>query len=287
MLFAQSVSYRYFFHLCAKFDQYFCFNAFYHLFARFNRNVALWTERHAPHPFDLVSPDEDEWSLISYGSSQLLGLVFPLLQPGSLIMRLVDFDSQLTKNEQEAIFGIAYRQLIQRHLYFEKKIRGKPTEMRFLSKNPTFTLRITSLLRYFPTAHILVVVRDPNQAIPSMVSYITAWWRFVASPTMNYPFRDELQGMCSKHYTYPLELATTQFTFVKYEQLLQSPDSIVQRILKDLQVNDFASFKLPNNVNFTSFVHQYSIASILGLSQLEFENKHREVFERYPEYRKL
>ena len=56
-----------------------------------------------------------------------------------------------------------YRRCVQRHLYARQGTAPKRT---YLSKNPTFTLRLRSLLREFPDAHVVVLVRDPERHLP-------------------------------------------------------------------------------------------------------------------------
>ena len=223
----------------------------------------------------------------SFGSCQLLGLLFPLLRDKSPLMRLIDFDHALSQEEQRAIFN-SYKEIIQRHLYFDVRYRNKPLDVRYLAKNPTFTLRLRSLLDTFPDASVVCVVRDPYEAIPSMVSYITSMWSLVASPAETNPFRDALQGMCSEHYVYPKEVEAkmgSKFCFVKYENVVKDPGRAAREILRDLGVPANESVDV-EKLKFT-FKHRHSVQETLGLTTQEFEQRHHRVFEAYPEYSRL
>ena len=48
----------------------------------------------------------------------------------------------------------------------------------FVSKNPSFTLRLSTLYMTFPDCRVLCMLRDPAQSVPSMVSYISKVGQF-------------------------------------------------------------------------------------------------------------
>ena len=147
--------------------------------------------------------EEDELMMFSCCSAQLMALMFPLID---VFAPLIWFDKEMPKAGAKAIFNY-YRSLVQRHLYFHRRVsRHKNHDFVYLSKNPTFTLRLESLYREFPSARVVALVRDPYEAIPSMVSYICKCWHVFAEPLLKYPFASELQGMCSLHYSYPREV---------------------------------------------------------------------------------
>jgi hypothetical protein len=303
MLFAQSVAYRRLFMLLGRVDSLLLRGLLGKFIRRLDESLASWSRRHAPHPFSLLQPDEDEWMMSSFGMCQLMGLLFPLLDSRTPITRLVDFDSQLSQSEKKEYWG-AYASLVKRHLYFEERFRKRGSSIRYLAKNPTFTLRLSSLTDSFRDAQIVVVVRDPHKAIPSMVSYICAWWSLVASPRMKYPFRNELQGMCAKHYTYPLQVEQESpipcegheseqegerrrpFVYIRYEQLQEDVQGTMRTVLGALRVDEAASFSLASvqAILGETFLHKYNIKETLGLSEEAFRQRHSGVFDAYPSY---
>jgi hypothetical protein len=68
---------------------------------------------------------------------------------------------------------------VQRHVYYDRRFRGGAGRI-FVSKNPTFTLRIPSIYTAFPDARVVCLLRDPVESVPSMISYISkaSWWIF-------------------------------------------------------------------------------------------------------------
>lgn len=145
------------------------------------------------HSIGLNEFEEDEWLLATQGLSQLLLLLFPLAM--NVLGPLIYFD-EMNPEAKAEVFQF-YRDCVQRHLY----ARGGT---HFLSKNPTFTLRIASIFEYFPDANIICSVRDPADAVPSMVSYIGRAWHLFSSPNIEYPQVNQLVEFCFAHYLYPL-----------------------------------------------------------------------------------
>lgn len=56
------------------------------------------------------------------------------------------------------------------------KIKTRP--IIFVSKNPAFTLRLSTLYLTFPDCRVVCMLRDPVQSVPSMVSYISKVGQF-------------------------------------------------------------------------------------------------------------
>jgi hypothetical protein len=97
------------------------------------------------------------------------------------------------------------RDCIKRHCH-AREVPGK--RLVFVSKNPTFTMRIATLYGYttflffvsslilcvldssidvFPTGKVICMIRDPVQSVPSMVSYISHIWHTFSTPKIKYP----------------------------------------------------------------------------------------------------
>ena len=64
-----------------------------------------------------------------------------------------------------------YRDCVRRQLYCNGADRIH------LSKNPTFSGRVESLIEAFPDARFVVNVRDPNETIPSLLKMMTRNWK--------------------------------------------------------------------------------------------------------------
>jgi hypothetical protein len=153
----------------------------------------------AVHPVGLDAFEEDEWVCAHAWLSQLVMFFFPLA--GGVCLRpLVYFDTapeaHLPLAVRRAIFTF-YKQCVQRHLYarthpsfLSRRMHvggvGSPLSIQkklvFLSKNPAFTMRLTSLYEAFPDARVVCMLRDPVESVPSMISYISHVWHTFASP---------------------------------------------------------------------------------------------------------
>ena len=77
-----------------------------------------------------------------------------------------------------------YRRCLQRHLYVHDSRRH------YLAKNPSSTPRIRSLMRRFPDARFIYLVRDPLDSVPSTMSWFSFAWHYFASPLEPYPLRE-------------------------------------------------------------------------------------------------
>lgn len=188
------------------------------------------------HPLGLCEFEEDEWLFLTQGLSQLLLLPFPLATDA--LAPLIYFD-ELPEESRMCLFAF-YRTCVQRHLYARTLRLGFAP--RFVCKNPTFTLRLGSLLQAFPDALVMCAVRSPVQSVPSMVSYIGAAWHLFAAPVDAHPNVHQLLEFCFAHYLYPLEmlrsgrLPAAQLAFVSYEALVLDHRAVVMDALARLGV---------------------------------------------------
>lgn len=111
------------------------------------------------HPVDLTDPEEDYFFLLPAFACFLLVVPFPR-HPA--VWDLTRFD-ELPAPERSRLVAF-YRSCIQRHLFVVGQDR------RILSKNPSFTPMVESLARAFPDARLVCSLRDPREAVPSLLS---------------------------------------------------------------------------------------------------------------------
>ena len=98
------------------------------------------------------------------------------------------FDTQTPPEDRQQIMSF-YKACVQRHLY----VHG--TSRRFLSKNPAFSPKLDALNEFFPDSKAVCNVRNPYQAIPSLLSFLSfSWDRFGNDPKGN-TFRDMILDM--------------------------------------------------------------------------------------------
>jgi len=257
------------------------------------------------HPIGVWQEEEDEWLMMNVACCQLSALLLPLIDDFS---DLIYFDRSLPAESRHAIFEY-YKSCVQRHLYAREYISNKKSvgfrrrysavtqQVRYLSKNPSFTLRINTIFEKFPDAEIVVLVRNPFKAIPSMVSYIARCWRFFATPTVKYPFKKTLTHMCSLHYTYPLKFRkanrrfSKQICVVHYElcvhDLVKSCSDLYSHLGMNITggmaavLNEEASLTRHYNSS-----HRYDLMETCGMTSSQFVQKHRDAFAFFPGYLK-
>jgi hypothetical protein len=236
---------------------------------------ALVTRKISVHSIGLNEFEEDEWIMASAGLSQLLLLMFPLAM-NECLGDLVYFD-ELPSKLRAQIFGF-YLKCVQKRMY------GLNDEI-FLSKNPTFTLRLSSLFDTFPDARIVCLVRDPKESVPSMVSYIGLVWHTFSDPLISYPSVNQLVEFCFAHYLYPLEhlhvskRPESVWLFVSYDDLINGIEGTMSAVCAHFAF-PFAFCNEPLLENSSEFVstHSYSIERCCGISEKEFVELFSEVY---------
>ncbi len=158
LLLAPSVTERRFWLALAALDRAMG-SPFGRLFAWGGERGFRWME--AIHEVSLSDPEEDYFLLLPAFACFLLVVPFPY---HDAVWQLARFDA-LPKKERDRIMAF-YRAGLQRHLY----VVGPRRQL--LSKNPSFTPFIRSLLGTFPDARILCCVREPEKVVPSLLSSI-------------------------------------------------------------------------------------------------------------------
>ena len=180
IIFAASISWRVLFSTLYKLDQFILRGFIYTILLKCED--ACLGDRVARaasvHPVGLINTEEDEWLMVHAGYSQLIHFLF--LLGSEVLKKLIMFDylpneyskapfQPLSDTSKSEIFRF-YKQCVQRHMYYHVQLRDRENVI-FLSKNPTFTLRIPTIYRTFPTARVVSLLRDPVQSVPSMISY--------------------------------------------------------------------------------------------------------------------
>lgn len=136
------------------------------------------------HSVDLADPEEDYFLLLPAFACFLLVVPFPC---HDAVWALARFDD-LEPSERRRLVGF-YRSCLQRHLY----VVGP--ERTLLSKNPSFTPLIRSLLEAFPRARLIVSVRDPVESVPSLLSSLRDGARIFGWDVATPRYRDRLVDM--------------------------------------------------------------------------------------------
>lgn len=173
------------------------------------------------HLARLDLPEEDEFLLVHCFATELLAVAWPAPDALGVYRR---FDA-LPEERRRALM-VFYADCVRRHLLVEG------VQRQFLSRSPLFCNKMGSLLETFPDAFFVVIVRDPAQAIPSMMGLVAAMRRRLG---LDDPQDSALQVQfvldCYTHALDALErLPPASHLLVRYEELLDSPGALVRGI---------------------------------------------------------
>ncbi|MCA9502202.1 MAG: sulfotransferase [Myxococcales bacterium] len=177
-----------------------------------------------------------------------------------------------------------YRECIRRQLHLNggDKIH--------LSKNPTFTGRIESLIEFFPDARFIVPYRNPLETIPSLLALMRGFWKMrgVDEATMERGFA-QLYEQSIHSYLYPAEVLArhpNQPVFeIDYRELVENPRGVVEALYErfgyemDSGMRDRLD-EAQARAGRHETSHRYSLAEF-GLDEAEIRARLAPLFARY------
>ena len=198
-----------------------------------------WQEENPMHRVSLRAPEEDDYLLLHVWSALTVGLSSGLLEEALPYAR---FDTDLAARRKDRITGF-YRRCLQRHLYAHNG-----GGQQYLAKNPALTPKIDTILRWFPDARIILLVRSPLEMVPSFVNMMQFSYRVLGVPggVLGVPggvqgapeesdaLRDFVVDMACHWYSYALErldqAPRENYVIVRYDDLVADPAGTVARI---------------------------------------------------------
>ena len=184
-----------------------------------------WQEENPMHTVSLSAPEEDDYLLLHAWSALTIGLSSGVLEEAAPYVR---FDSDLAASDRDRIMAF-YRRCLQRHLHAHDA-----GGLQYLAKNPALTPKIDSVLRWFPDARIVLLVRSPLEMVPSFVNMMQFSYRVLGVPEESAALRDFVVNMARHWYTYALErlerAPQENHIIVRYEDLVADPAGTVSRI---------------------------------------------------------
>lgn len=194
-------------------------------------------EFHDLHPTGLFYPEEDEMLFLHCFMSPFLMFFF---SSNKDLIELFDFDRNLAASDRERLMRF-YCSCLKRQAY----ARG-PSKT-FLSKNPTFCGKIASLHETFPDARFVYLVRNPLDAIPSMISEGYATCVYAAKGSLPPPaFQNSVYEVAKTSYRYPLSYLDSHpscvAVTVKFRELVQDPLGTVTGLYERLGYGMSAEF---------------------------------------------
>lgn len=134
-----------------------------------------------------------------------------------------------------------YRQIIKRQLLLNggDKIH--------LSKNPVMSGWVESIIKTFPDARIIVMRRNPNECIPSLLKLMEASWQAKGWTRADYSRSLEaLTETCFECFHHPhsvlAQYPATPRAIVDYREITRQPRSAVQAIYASLGIEISAEY---------------------------------------------
>ena len=249
----------------------------------FARLVA-WEERQLTslkqqHPIGINKAEEDEFLLLIPFASATLTVLFPYVEE---LNELVTFDWQPAPVRKRIMRF--YRECVSRQLCFHGGDRA------FLSKNPTFVMKIQSLAEEFPDAKFVYLIRNPFETIPSLLKLMQTIWLGLGldSDHIESTTREIADG-CMRDYNYAVEtlskLPDDRYAIVTYTDLVGDPKTTVEKVYDrlDLSISPDFERRLTAERSRQKRYHSSNVYSLseFGLSEAELFEKLSEIIERF------
>jgi hypothetical protein len=230
------------------------------------------------HELSLFEPEEDD-KLQAHTFSTLALIWF--VHAGELDW-LLYFDEQASRKDKDRIMGF-YRACLKRQAYM---YGGK---RRLLSKAPFACLRIRSLYEYFPGCRLVYTVRNPVDAVPSMMDVARKIWESAALLEDWQALSAMVYETVKVMYRYPLgcldEADPATYALLVHDDLLQKPSGTVRAMLLRLgyrvgdALNDALLREDESQRQFRSR-HRYSLEEF-HLERERIVSDYKEVFDRF------
>jgi hypothetical protein len=235
-----------------------------------------WLE--AIHEVSLTDPEEDYFLLLPVFACFLLVIPFPYHEA---LWRLARFD-ELPLDERTSLLAF-YRTCLQRHLY----VVGP--ERQLLSKNPSFSSFVLSLLETFPSARIICCVRNPWEVVPSQLSSLRPGCRIFGYDVESPPVRDRFLDMLEFYSAHLLRsltpLSDDRHAFVPLHLLKQDVAGQLLHIYERFGWDPGPEFRERLSVESTRSreyrsQHRYSLDEF-GIEDEEIRTRFRDLNERF------
>ena len=235
-----------------------------------------WEEIHA---MGFNKAEEDEAPFALSMTSAGIFLLFPYLHLFKEQWLLDNDDEKVKKHLMHY-----YINCVKRFMYAAGKNKT------YLSKNVMMSGRIETLMKFFPDARFIFIVRHPYKVLPSFVSMFAIMYR-VHSPQIKdndaaMQAWAELGMEFYLHFNkFKNNIDNAKIVNLKYDSFVAMPAETVKNIYSQFQFNYSSHFetKLLNEVNLNKHFkssHSYSLEQY-GLSKETIADKLHSVFETY------
>ena len=230
------------------------------------------------HPVKIEEAEEDEHLLFHAFATETLFNLYPYLDE---VFPYFTFDRDIPREKQDTLMHF-YHNLLQRHLYAHGGDRI------LLSKNPSHSSKIAALMRTFPGAHFIKLVRNPFEAVPSMLDTMATGLDIFCDPKNKYAFNNELIALMKYYYFYPVQVFKDQPTrcrFFRYDDLVTQPDAVIRGLYGWLGLAMSPAFQaavdaVAHAEKSYQSRHEYPLAA-MGLTEERIFREFEEVFSFY------
>lgn len=192
--------------------------------AKRNNFPSRWLSNPAHHT-SLDTPEEDEYLLLHQFHSLAVGLSSGI---PSLARDSLNFDSQ---PERDFLMSY-YHDCLRCHLAGPGK--GKT----YLAKNPALACRLDSLIKEFPDARILVILRHPVRTLNSFHDMMRRTWSTIGadpdSPGKIRFLATIVISFCHSLRSFPSRHPEARVAFLRFEDLVANPDEYMDLALRQL-----------------------------------------------------
>lgn len=250
---------------------------------RVEKRLAAWEKRKFGatqhiHKMGLTIPEEDDLMYMSSCASGFWATKLPYMD--SLDFFHID---ERPKKERKKMMRF-YRNCVRRQLYIngDNKIH--------LSKNPTYCGRVGALIEAFPDARFVLLYRNPNETIPSLLKLLHVSWKMQGNtPDSIKKSTRAMINLSYESYLNPLEVLKRNpqipYAIIDYRELISAPKTTMESVYSDLgltvtkEFEDFLSVQQSKSRKHES-THTYSMAEF-GLSDEEIHSKLAPLFTRF------
>ena len=197
----------------------------------FHKHLKAWDDRtYGPyrhmHNMSLWNAEEDCFAMTAAFVSQQWSLDIPM-------MDVLDFFHLDQMPSRRRRWMHHYRELVKRQLLLNGGDRIH------LSKNPIMSGWVESLVETFPDARIVVMVRNPEECIPSCLKLVQASWKGKGWRHEDCEQSLEILAELSyEHFEHPrailASLSRTRYAYVDYRDLTGSPRETIHSVYEAL-----------------------------------------------------
>jgi hypothetical protein len=230
------------------------------------------------HRISFFQPEEDENILLHLWDSFWVTFLFPFMDE---MPNYQHFDEALSPAHKRRIMTF-YKSMLQRHMY----ATGKKY---FVAKNPAFSPKIETLLKFFPDARIIYLARNPLDMLPSTVSWINYARRVFTEPEEKYLYLDEIVDFTQHWYRYPLKYLdahpSPRHLILNYDDLIQRPEQVIRAFYEQFGypdqpgLEDIVDQAVKETLAFNSD-HIYSYRE-MGFTREQIVRIYADIFERF------